>query len=100
MSSSGTPRRKQTTAINVDRDNARYRTIVHNQVNDVIFIEEIHVVLDALLVKRLQDHMSGAVSSMTCTADRFACLVVDVPAKAALRDFAILSAIKRQAHML
>src|SRR5258706_7350689 len=89
----------QIAAINIDRYDASDCTVVHNQINNMIFIKEIHVVFDTLLVKRLQDHMPGAVCRMTSSTNMITCLVVGVPAKSPLRDFALLGAVKGQAHV-
>jgi hypothetical protein len=83
----------------LDRNHARGGPVDHQQVNRLEFVEEGHVVLHALLVERLQDHVTGAVGGMAGAPDRFAGHVIGMPAKRALGDLAIRRAVKGQAHV-
>ncbi len=56
--------------------------------------------LDALLVKRLQNHMAGAVGRIARPPDRRLAVVTRVATEAALVDPAFRRAVERQAHFL
>ena len=83
----------------LDRNHARGRPVDHQQVNRLEFVEEGHVVFHALLVERLQDHVTGAVGRMAGPPDRFAGHVIGMPAKRALGDLAIRRPVEGQAHV-
>ena len=84
---------------NLHRHHAANRIIHPNQINDMIFVEEIDFVFDTLLVERLQNHVAGAVGGVAGPHDRFARIFIGMAAKTALGDFAIGEAVKRQPHM-
>lgn len=69
-------------------------------VQDVELVEELHAVLDAVLVQRLEDHVAGAVGRVAGAADRGLAVVPAVTAEAALVDRAVRGAVERQAHLL
>ena len=70
------------------------------QVDHLELVEELDLLLDAVLVKRLQDHVPGAVGGVTGALDGLFGLVVGVAAKPALADLAVGRAVKGQAHVL
>ena len=72
----------------------------HQQVDHLELVEEVDLVLQALLVEGLQDHVPGAVGGMAGTADRLAGDVVGVPAEGTLRDLAFRGAVEGQPHVL
>ena len=51
-----------------ERHHAARLAIVDEQVEHHVFVEEVHLVLDRLLIHRLQDHMAGAVSGVARAA--------------------------------
>ena len=65
-------------------DHASGLSIHEEQVEHLELIVEFDLVLQALLVERLQDHVTGAVCGMTGAPDRFAGVIVGVPAKGSL----------------
>ncbi|CCK27925.1 hypothetical protein BN159_3546 [Streptomyces davaonensis JCM 4913] len=69
-------------------------------VQDVELVEELHALLDAVLVQRLEDHVAGAVRGVAGPADRGLAVVTAVTAEAALVDGAVRGAVERQAHLL
>ena len=58
------------------------------------------MLLHALLIQGLQDHVTGAVSSVTGAAHRLVCFVVGVSAKRPLGDLALFGAVEGQPHVL
>jgi hypothetical protein len=82
-----------------DRDGPAADPALDQQVDHVILVEEADAVLDALLVQRLQDHVTGAVGCMTGAPNRFAGHSIGMPAKRALGDLTIRRPVKRQAHV-
>jgi hypothetical protein len=85
---------------NANGHHANGFTIFHQQIDDVVFIEKVDVVLDTLLVQRLQNHMAGAVGGMAGAANWLAGIGVGVATKTPLRYFAGGGAVEGQAHML
>ncbi len=83
-----------------ERDDAADRAVVHDQVDDVKLVEEGDVVLDALLVERLQDHVPGAVGGVAGAPDGLLAEIAGVTAKAPLADLAVGCAVEGQAHVL
>src|SRR5690606_29024492 len=77
----------------LDRHRADGSALIHDNIHHLIFIEEAHLVFDALLVQRLQDHMAGAVCRMTGPAHGFFAKVAGVPAKAPLADASVRRAV-------
>ena len=73
---------------------------VEQQVDDVVFVEELDAGLDALLVERLQDHVPGPVGGEARPADGAFPEVPGVAAEAALVDLAVRRPVERQAHVL
>lgn len=70
------------------------------QVEDIELVEELDVVLDALLVEGLQDHVAGAVRGVAGAADGGLTVLAGVPAEAALVDEPVRGAVERQPHLL
>ncbi len=81
-------------------DLARGEVMVGDEVEDVELVEELDVLLDALLVERLEDHVPGAVRGVARAAHRGLAVVAGVPAEPALVDAALGRAVERQAHAL
>ena len=73
---------------------------LEEQVNDLVLVEELDAVLDALLVERLQDHVAGPVGREAGAADGRLAEVAGVAAEPALVDLAVGRAVERQAHVL
>lgn len=69
-------------------------------VQDVELVEELHALLHAVLVQRLEDHVAGAVGRVAGPADRGLAVVAAVTAEAALVDRAVRGPVERQAHLL
>ena len=72
----------------------------HRDVEGVELVEELDVVLDAVLVERLQDHVAGAVGGVTGPAHRCLAVVAGVAAEPALVDAALGRAVERHPHLL
>src|SRR6185503_10492177 len=84
----------------LDCHNARgFSGFGHDEIKHLIFIEERDMVLDALLIQRLQDHMTGTVSRMCGASDGFASDIIRVAAKRTLRNLTFGRSIKRKPHM-
>jgi hypothetical protein len=66
----------------------------------VKLVEEVDVVLDALLVEGLQDHVAGAVGGVACALDRAFAEVASVPTEAALVHAAVRDAVEGETHVL
>ncbi len=81
------------------RDRAA-RRLRQRQVEHVELVEELDVVLDAVLVQRLQDHVAGAVGGVAGPAHRSLAVVAGVPAEPALVDAALGGAVERHPHLL
>ena len=60
--------------------------VLEQQVEHVELVEELHALLDAVLVQRLEDHVAGAVRGVAGPADRGLTVVTGVTAEAALVD--------------
>ena len=71
-----------------------------NQVQDIELVEELDVVLDAVLVERLQDHVAGPVGRVAGPSHRGFAVVAGMPAEAALVDTALRGSVERHAHLL
>ncbi len=63
-------------------------------------LKKSHLVLDRLLIHRLQDHMAGAVGGVARAAHRPLAEVARVAAEAALVDLAVVGAVEGQAPVL
>ena len=70
------------------------------QVQDVELVVEVDVVLHALLVERLQDHVAGAVGRKAGSAHRGLAVVAGVPTEPALVDAPLRGPVERQPHLL
>src|SRR5579863_2940539 len=82
------------------RHNARRAPALHQQVEQMKLVVEVDVVLDALLIERLQDHVAGAVSGVARAAYRGLAEFLGVAAEGALGDLALRSAAERQTPVL
>ena len=71
----------------------------HDQVEHVVLVEELDVVLDAVLVQRLENHVARAVRRVARTANGRLAVVARVSAEATLVDPALGGAVERQAHL-
>ena len=76
------------------------RGVGHADVERVELVEELDVVLDAVLVEGLQDHVAGAVGGVAGAAHRRLAVVAGVPAEPALVDAALGGAVERHPHLL
>ncbi len=84
----------------LDGHDARGPAVHEQQVEHLELVEEVDLVLQALLVEGLQDHMPGAVGGVAGAVHRLAGHVVGVPAKGPLRDLPFGRAVEREAHVL
>ena len=76
------------------------RGIGEHQVECVELVEELDVVLDAVLIQRLQDHVAGAVGRVAGAADGCLAVIAGVTAEPALVDAALGGAVERHPHLL
>src|SRR2546421_4054707 len=74
-------------------------SIIDQQIEHEVFVEEAHLVLHRVLVHRLQDHVPGAVGGVAGTAYRSLAKVACMSAEAALVDTPIGCAVEWQATM-
>jgi hypothetical protein len=74
--------------------------LVHQQVEDVELVVELDVLLDAVLVQRLQDHVAGAVRGVARAPDGSLAVVAGVATESALVDPALGGAVEGKAHLL
>src|SRR5215467_13715633 len=81
-------------------DDAAARAVIDDQIKHEIFDEELGIVLQALLVKRVKHSVPGPVSGGTGALGQALAPVHGVPAKRPLIDPAILGARERHAEML
>ena len=81
-------------------DHAAGHAVLDDDVDDVVLVEELDAVLDALLVERLQDHVAGSVGREARPAHRRLAEVARVTTETALVDLAVRRAVERQAHVL
>ncbi len=81
-------------------DHPGHDALGEQQVQHVEFVVEFDVVLDALLVERLQDHVTGTVGRITRASDGRFTVVTGVATEATLVDPAFGRAVERQAHLL
>ena len=70
------------------------------QVEDVELVEELDVLLDALLVERLKNHVAGAVCGVARAAHGGLTVIAGVTTEPALIDLALGGAVERQPHLL
>ena len=85
---------------NLNRHHAFTHIVFEDQIDHLVFVEELHVLLDALLIQRLQDHVAGAIGRLARSHHRPFAEVARVAAKAPLLDLAVGRPIERQAHVL
>ena len=71
----------------------------HQQVQHIELVEEVDAELDAVLIERLQNHVTGAVGGVTRATDRGFSVVTGVSTKATLVDLAIGGSVKRKPHV-
>ena len=83
----------------VGRHAAGY-AVLDQQIDDVVFVKELDVVADALLIQSLQDHVSRPVGGIARAAHRPLPKVVGVTAERPLGNLAIRCAVKGQAPVL
>ena len=83
-----------------ERHHAARLPVVDQQVEHHVLVEEADLVLDRLLIHRLQDHVPGAVGGVARAAHRPLAEVARVAAEAALIDLAVLGAVEGQAPVL
>ena len=76
------------------------RGLGEHQIQCVVLVEELDVVLDTVLVERLQDHVTGAVGGVAGPANRGLAVIAGVPAEAALVNPSLGGAVERHPHLL
>src|SRR6188472_4568019 len=64
-----------------------------------MLVEEVEIVFDALLVKRLNNHVTGAIGRKTGAPHGTFSEVARVSAEPALIDSSVWSTVERQPHM-
>ena len=74
--------------------------LVHDQVEGEILDEELGIVLEALLIERVQDGVAGAVGGGAGALGQRLAVIAHVAAERALIDPAVLGARERHAEML
>lgn len=74
--------------------------VLNDDVGDVELVVEGDVVLDALLVEGLEDHVPGAVGGVGRPVHRGLAPLLGVPPEAALGDLAVREPVKGEAHVL
>jgi len=88
------------TTVNVYGDHSCHLpTVVHQQIYHLVFVKEGDVVLDALLIHGLQDHVARTICCMTRAAHRLLGDVVRMTTKRTLGNATIRSSIERQSHV-
>ncbi len=88
------------TGVDLDGDGALAYAVLEDQVHDEELVEKLHLLLEALLVERLQDHVAGAVGGLAGAHHGPLAVGGSVSAEAALLDAAIRRAVEGQAHVL
>jgi len=83
-----------------ERHNSGTSSLLNQQVKHVVFIVKVHVVLDALLVAGLKNHVAGAVRGIAGTAHGSFAEIARVAAEGPLGDLPVGRAAKGQAPML
>src|SRR5690606_13149296 len=73
---------------------------VEDDVDCLKLVVELYVVLDALLVEGLQNHMASSVGRVTAPSNRSLAEVSCVPAEASLSNLSVLGPAEWQAHVL
>ena len=86
--------------IQIPGHHAAHRAVIHDEVERKILDEEIHFMLDALAVKRVQHGMSGAVGGGAGALGDALAVIAGHAAKGALVDLAVLGAREGHAEML
>ncbi len=86
--------------VQVPGHHAAHRAVFHDQVEGEILDEEIHFMLDALAVKRVQHGVAGAVGGGACALRDALAVIAGHAAEGALIDFAVLGAREGHAEML
>ena len=87
--------------VEAQSDDAAADAVLHDQIDREIFDEEVGVVLEALLIERVEHRVAGAVGGGAGALRRRAFAhVLGHSAERALVDFALGGAAERQARML
>ena len=81
-------------------DDAIALAVFDQQIDHLELIEERDVVLDAVLIERLKDHVASAVGGVARAHDCLLRIVVSVTTEAALADLALGRAVEGQTHVL
>jgi hypothetical protein len=81
-------------------DPARAAVLADQQIQRVELIEEIDLMLDSLLVERLQDHVTSAICGITGALDRPFAEVPRVTPESALVHTPVRKAVEGQTHVL
>ena len=76
------------------------RTVfVHHQIEHIELVVKLDTQLDAVLVERLQNHVSGTVGCVARASNRGFSVVTGVSTEPALVDLAVWSAVERKTHV-
>ena len=73
---------------------------IQDDVEHVELVEELHALLDAVLVEGLQDHVAGAVGRVARTANGGLTVVARMTAEPTLVDAPLRRPVERQTHLL
>ena len=84
----------------IDNYAACLTVVGEEHIQQLVLVEEVDVVLDPLLVKGLDDHVTGTVSGVAGAPNRSGAELTAVPAEPALIDLAIRCAIEGKPHVL
>jgi len=84
---------------NFDGNYTAYGVAFADDVYNVIFVVEINIIFDTLLIQCLQNHVTSTVSSVACPHDGFTCIFVGMSTKTTLGNFAAGEAVEGQSHM-
>ncbi len=82
------------------RHHAAAGAVLHDEVEREVFDEELDVVLEALLIQRVQDGVAGAVGGGAGAIGRGLAVILHVAAERPLIDAPVLGAAERHAEML
>src|SRR6266511_5625069 len=74
-------------------------SVDNQEIQNLIFIEERHLVFQTLLIQGLQDHMTRAIRGMAGASHGFARLIISMTTERSLRDASYGRAVKGQPHV-
>lgn len=84
---------------NFDGNHTFTDIVLDDDIGNVKFVEEPNVPLHTLFEQGVQNHMAGAVGSVTGPADGFFAVIPGVPAKGTLRNFTVFCAAEGETEV-